>query len=206
MKSIFIFFILLVLTLNFGCSQKDTTPIKVKLSLEKEYTKSLSKNDYWVRNQIDQQSLNVKSDSVIVHYYDITIEIENVGERDIYIWMMTCSWQHNFEINNNYINFYHRGCDSNFPIREKIKSKSKITFNGTVRKNLKFDYPNENSVYGKQIELTKVGLIIIDDFYKPNREMVNYSLNMEDKSKYKLIWSNGINLFRENNRNQKEFN
>lgn len=205
MKSIFIFLLLLVIALNFGCRQADATPINIKLNLEKEYTKSFSKTDYWVREQIEQQNLNVKKDSVVEHYYDIKVEIENVGEKDIYIWMMTCSWHHNFKINNNYIYFYHKGCDSNFPILEKIKSKSKITFSGTLRKNLKFDYPDENSVYGAQVELTRVGLVIIDDIYKPNQTL-DYFLNMEDKSKHKLIWSNGINLLRKNNQDQKEFN
>jgi len=195
MKSISIF--LLSLTVIFGCSQKKTHPIEIKLNLEKEYTKSFSKNDFRVRNQIEEQSLNVKTDSIVEHYYDITIEIENIGNKDLYVWMMTCSWYNNFKINNNYIYFYNPngGCDSNFPILNKIEAKSKKTINGTVRKNLKFDYSDENSIYGKQVELTKVGLIIIDDIYKPNSGS-EYFLNMEDKSKQKVIWSNGINLLR----------
>lgn len=203
MKSIFIFLLLLALTLNFGCSQKNTSPIKVKLNLEKEYTKSFSKNDFWVRNQIDEENLNVKTDSVVEHYYDISIDIENLGERDIYIWMMSCSWQNNIVINNNYIHYYSQGCDSNFALPEKIKSKSKITFNGTVRKDLKFDYPDENSVYGDQVELTKVGLILIDDIYEPNRKTFDYFLMMHDKSKHQFIWSNGINLLTENKKDKK---
>ena len=43
-----------------------------------------------------------------------------------------------------------------------------------------------------------MGLIIVDDIYEPNTTMFDYHLRMEDKSKYKIIWSNGINLFREN--------
>ena len=120
MKSIFKFSVLLVLTLNFACSQKDTSPIKVNLNLEKEYSKSFSKNDFWVRNQIEEENLNVKTDSVVEYNYDLSIDIENLGERDIYIWMMTCSYHWNFEINNNYINFYHRGCDKNVAMPEKI--------------------------------------------------------------------------------------
>lgn len=197
---------LLFLTLNLGCSQKENvSPIKINLNLEKEYTKTFSKNDPWVRDQIEQQSLNVDTDSVIVHYYDIKIEIENTGQRDIYVWLMTCSWHYNFQINNNYIYFYHRGCDSNFPGREKIAPKSKITLNGTVRKNLKFDYPDENSIYGEQVELTKVGLVTIDDIYKPNNVTLDYTPNIEDKSKQKVIWSNGIKLLSENEQNQEEF-
>ncbi len=195
----------MVLALNFGCKHTDTIPVKVKLNLEKEYTKSLSKNDPWVRDQIEQQSLNVDADSVIVHYYDIKIEIENTGQRDIYVWLMTCSWYSNIKINNNYIYFYTRGCDSNFPGREKITPQSKITLNGTVRKNLKFDYPDENSIYGKEVEFTKVGLVTIDDIYKTNVEVVDYSLNMEDKSKHKVIWSNGIKLLSEKDQYQEEF-
>jgi len=206
MKSIFIFFLLWVLTLNFGCRQTDSNPIKVKLHLEKEYTKSFSKNDPWVKDQIEQQSLNVDTDSVIVHYYDIKIEIENTGQRDLYVWLMTCSWHHNFQINNNYIYFYHWGCDSNFPGREKITPQSKITLNGTIRKNLKFDYPDENSIYGEQVELTKVGFVTIDDIYKPNNVTLDYTPNIEDKSKHKVIWSNGIKLLSDKDQYQEEFN
>jgi hypothetical protein len=201
MKSTFTLLLLVALTLNLGCIQTNTVPIKIKLNLEKEYTKSISKNDFWVKNQIEEQSLDVKTDSIIEHYYDITIDIENVGEKDLYIWMMSCSWYNNFKINNNYIYFYNPkgGCDSNIPELKKIESKSKITINGTFRKNIKFDYPEKNSIYGKQVELTKIGLIIIDDMYKPDQnKFLDYFLYMEDKSKQKLIWSNGINLLENN--------
>lgn len=200
MKSTFTLLLLVALTLNLGCIQTNTVPIKIKLNLEKEYTKSISKNDFWVKNQIEEQSLDVKTDSIIEHYYDITIDIENVGEKDLYIWMMSCSWYNNFKINNNYIYFYNpKGCDSNIPELKKIESKSKITINGTFRKNIKFDYPEKNSIYGKQVELTKIGLIIIDDMYKPDQnKFLDYFLYMEDKSKQKLIWSNGINLLENN--------
>lgn len=199
MRSTFILLLLMALTLNLGCRQTNTIPIKIKLNLEKEYTKSISKNDFWVKNQIEEQSLDVITDSIIEHYYDVTIDIENVGEKDLYIEMMSCSWYNNFKINNNYIYFYNPkgGCDSNIPELKKIESKSKITINGTIRKNLKFDYPAKNSIYGEQVKLTKVGLIIIGDIYKPNRkDFSDYFLYMEDKSKQKLIWSNGINLLR----------
>lgn len=199
MKSTFTLLLLVALTLNLGCIQTNTVPIKIKLNLEKEYTKSISKNDFWVKNQIEEQSLDVKTDSIIEHYYDITIDIENLGEKDLYIWMMSCSWYNNFKVNNNYIYFYNPkgGCDSNIPELKKIESKSKITINGTFRKNIKFDYPEKNSIYGKQVELTKIGLIIIDDMYKPDQnKFLDYFLYMEDKSKQKLIWSNGINLLR----------
>ncbi|OBW41845.1 hypothetical protein AB670_01796 [Chryseobacterium sp. MOF25P] len=197
MKSTFTLLLLVALTLNLGCIQTNTVPIKIKLNLEKEYTKSISKNDFWVKNQIEEQSLDVKTDSIIEHYYDITIDIENVGEKDLYIWMMSCSWYNNFKINNNYIYFYNPkgGCDSNIPELKKIESKSKITIHGTVRKSLKFDYPAKNTVYGEQVKLTKVGLIITDDIYKYKyKDFSEYNLFMEDKSKQNLIWSNGINL------------
>ena len=116
---------------------------------------------------------------------------------------MSCSWYDNFEINNNYIYFYNpNGCDKNIPELKKIESNSNLTINGTVRRKLKFDYPNENSVYGRQVELTKVGLIIIDDIYEPSREgWLDYFVNIDDKSKYKFIWSNGINLLKDYNQN-----
>jgi hypothetical protein len=201
MKSVFIFFLLSVLTLTVGCKQTETHPIKIKLNLEKEYTKTIDKDEYRIKNQIEEENLNVKTDSIVEHYYNVKIDIENTGEEDLYIWMMTCSWYNNFKINNNYISFYSEGCNSNFPVMEKIELKSKISYNATFRKKIKFDYPNEVSIYGKQVELTKVGLIIIDDIYKPNRKTFDYFLNMEDKSKQKVIWSNGIKLLKESDQN-----
>ncbi|WP_312076259.1 hypothetical protein [Chryseobacterium sp.] len=200
MKSTFIFFLVALLSLNSGCRHKSSTPINIKLNLEKEYTKSFSKNDFRIKNQIEEENLDVKTDSVIEHYYDITIDIENVGEKDLYIWMMSCSWYSNFKINNNYIYFYNPkgGCDSNIPELRKIESNSKITLNGFMRKSLKFDYPVKNTVYGEQVQLTKVGLIVVDDIYKYKyKDFSEYDLFMEDKSKQNLIWSNGINLLKD---------
>lgn len=201
MKSTFIFFLLVaLLSLNSGCRQKSSTPINIKLNLEKKYTKSFSKNDFRIKNQIEEESLDVKTDSVTEHYYDITIDIENLGKKDVYIWMMSCSWYSNFKINNNYIYFYNPkgGCDSNIPELRKIESNSKITLNGFIRKSLKFDYAAKNTVYGEQVKLTKVGLIVVNDIYKYKyKDFSEYNLFMEDKSKQNLIWSNGINLFTE---------
>lgn len=49
-------------------------------------------------------------------------------------------------------------------------------------------------IYGEQVELTIVSLLNIDDIYKPNNVTLDYTPNNEDKSKHKLIWSNGIKL------------
>lgn len=50
-----------------------------------------------------------------------------------------------------------------------------------------------------------MGLLAINDIYKTNHDMEDYSLNMDDKSKHKIIWSNGIKLLSDNHQFQEEY-
>lgn len=45
------------------------------------------------------------------------------------------------------------------------------------------------------MEATKLGLIIIDDVYTPKlKGFMAYDLAMEDKSSWKIVWSNSLYL------------
>lgn len=191
---LFFFLLLGLLPHCIGFSQTETLPINITLKLEKKYEKKISRTEPWVDRLIEQENLIVKTDYILIHYYDIAIEIKNTSNQDIHLWMMTCSWFDNFEINNDYIYYDFPGCDANFSILNSIKANETVTFKATLFKDIKFDYPCQYCVYGPQVALTKVGLIIIDDLYQPSSGILDYTINMEDKSKHKIVWSNGINL------------
>jgi len=54
---------------------------------------------------------------------------------------------------------------------------------------------SKNCIYGPQVEATKLGLIIIDDVYTPKlKGFMAYDLAMEDKSSWKIVWSNSLYL------------
>jgi hypothetical protein len=44
------------------------------------------------------------------------------------------------------------------------------------------------------VESTKIGLIVVDEVYDSKLNMLDYSLAMEDKSKWTIVWSNSVKL------------
>ncbi|MEI9912856.1 MAG: hypothetical protein WDO71_26365 [Bacteroidota bacterium] len=110
---------------------------------------------------------------------------------------MTCSWLDNFLVNNNYIDLEGQECDSNFPELVEIKPGETKTFITTASKSLKFDYDKQKGNW-PQVQTTKLGLITIANLYEPKLDNVfGYSLAMEDKSCWKVIWSNPLYLLSE---------
>jgi hypothetical protein len=110
----------------------------------------------------------------------------------MFIWLMSCSWEDNFLVNNNYIFIAGHDCTKNIPTIIEIKPRETKLYNTTLIKSIKFEYPCRNCIYGHQVESTKLGLIVISDITK--REYIDYTLTMEDKSKWKIIWSNPLSL------------
>ncbi|HCC92825.1 MULTISPECIES: hypothetical protein [unclassified Empedobacter] len=194
MKNVLILLVIAFITIGaLKIFKTEKSPITINLQLEKKSSTKLNKHSYgWILDQIKDDDLIISSDSVIVNDYEVKIDIQNTEKKEIYLWMMNCSWDQNFEINNNYIQFYNQGCDKNSPQLFKIAPNSKITLKGTLRKDLKFQYGDDN--FDNEVKLTKIGLIIIDDIYNPKLKMFDYDLNIKDKSKHKIIWSNGIDL------------
>ncbi len=64
----------------------------------------------------------------------------------------------------------------------------------TLVKSIKFDYPCQYCVYGQQVETTKLGLIVINDIFETKINGFDYDLGMKDKSKWKIVWSNPLQL------------
>jgi hypothetical protein len=201
----YIFLISILLGGNFVklFAQHDTSyPLTLNIAIEKEYNQKFSKRSF--AYDIERGLYNIKKDSVTQKQYDIKVEIKNNSEKSVFIWLMSCSWEDNFEINNNYISLKGHSCDKNIPHLIEIKKGESKIYKTTLSKSIKFDYPCENCIYGKQVETSKLGLIIIDDIFKPKSEgFGEYSLAMEDKSLWKRIWSNPLYLLTENELNPK---
>ncbi len=192
-------YLLFILAITFfGCKsqieQKDTTfPLTVNINIVKEYEQKLPKENF--SDEISKGIYNIKTDSVNQKFYEIEIALKNISTQPILIWLMTCSWQDNFRINNNYINFKVDGCDHNFPELVNISQGESKIYKATLAKSIKFENPCENCIYGPQVKTTKLGLIIVDNIFKPQfNNYPGYDLAMEDESSWKIIWSNPLYL------------
>ena len=187
--------VLILVTLLGGLSkcfaQFDSLPITITIKVDKEYIVTYSKNGSYIKDVIRRHNYVVKSDSIKQKYFDISLTIKNTSDKTIKICLMTCSWEDNFIVNNNYIYIRGHECDSNFPTLVEFKPGESKTYTNTLTKSIKFDYPCQNCIYGPQVETTKLGLIIIDD-------AIGYDRTMEDKSKWKIVWSNPLYLLTKN--------
>ena len=143
---------------------------------------------------IQQKHYIVKADSIKQKCFDISLEIKNTSDKAIKIWLMTCSWEDNFIVNNNYIFIRGHECDNNFPTLVEFKPGESKVFTNTLVKPIKFDYTCENCIYVPHVETTKIGVKIIDYISVHSLNVINYISAMEDKSKWKIVWSNPLYL------------
>ncbi len=175
-----------------GClySQSPTDSLQVQIKVQKEFLVPHDKKYY--KFIYREEGLNIPDDTVNEKRFDIGVSIKNTSSRSMFIWLMSTSWEDNFLINNNYIYFTGRNIDHNFPTLVEIKSGESKMYNATLVKSIKFDFPCKNCFYGKQVETTKLGLIVIADIYK--HEYADYDLLMDDRSKWNIVWSNALSL------------
>ena len=130
-------------------------------------------------------------DSNLYKAFNLDISIINNSSLPASFWMMTCSWNDNFIVNNEYIKLAGQSCDSNFPTIEHLKPNEKL--------NLKSSVIKLNFTRYQTIEATKLGFVYIDFIYCKNLD--DYFNIIGDKSKQnKIIWSNPVNL-NEGNKN-----
>ena len=194
----YLLFILVITILNCEnlLAQKDSSsPLAITIKIEKEYELKFPKEHF--SYEVGRSSLNITSDSVIQKHFDIEVKLKNNSTEPIFIWLMSCSWDDNFLINNNYMYFRVEGCDKNIPVLIKINQGESKTYKSTLSKSIKFEYPCKNCLYGPQVETTKLGLVLIDDIFQPKLDgLFGYDLAMEDKSLWRIIWSNPLHLLR----------
>ena len=189
LKASFIF-ILSISSVCYLHAQNVSDSLIVEIKVKKEYFVTHSKKFAEVIYRYE--NLDITKDSVAEKRFDIELTIKNASKSSMFIWLMPCSWEDNFFVNNNYIFIAGRDCDKNIPTIVEIKPDESKIYNTTLVKSIKFDYPCKNCIHGRQVEETKLGLILISDITK--RDYINYTLSMEDKSKWKIIWSNSLPL------------
>lgn len=173
-------------------SQGSPLPINLNIKIERTYAIKDKKERY--AQTIHENGYVVNSDSVGQTYYDINLDIKNTSSKPISIWLMSCSYWNNFLINNNYMTIETNGCDKNFPKLTKFTPGEIKKYKFTLAKSIEFDYPCEHCIYGAQVETTKLGLIIIDDLFESKTRISEYGVLMEDKSKWRIVWSNPLYL------------
>ncbi len=178
-------FVVLISSCKSNEQQKVDNDITVHIASTREYYVPYN-------GKIDFEPI---SNSLIEKRFDISLSIINNSDQRISIWLMKCSWENNFIINNPYIFLIGTNCDSNYPIIKDIKSHDSIVFNGTLSRELKFDNSCKNcdETEHTDVATTKIGLIEIDTFKCKTLE--EYLSTIEDKSKWdKIIWSNSLSL------------
>ncbi len=185
-------FILLLSIIAASClhAQNVSDSLLVEIKIKKEYFITHSKK--FAEAIYRYENLDITKDSVTEKRFDLELTIKNTSKSSMFIWLMSCSWEDNFFVNNNYIFFAGHDCDKNIPTIVEIKPGGNKKYNTTLVKSIKFDYPCKNCIYGRQVEETKLGLILISDIAK--QDYIDYTLSMEDRSKWKIIWSNSLSL------------
>jgi hypothetical protein len=182
--------VLIISATSYLHAQNGSDSLTVEIKVKKEHFVTHSKKFAEVIYRYE--NLDITKDSVTEKRFEIELIIKNVSKSSKFIWLMSCSWEDNFFVNNNYIFIAGHDCDKNIPTIVEIKPNESKIYNTVIVKSIKFDYPCKNCFYGQQVEETKLGLVLISDITK--RDYVDYTLNMEDKSKWKIIWSNSLLL------------
>jgi hypothetical protein len=189
--------IILLFELSPCFAQCDSLPLSVTIKVDSAYIQTYSKKGRAIKKLIRQRDYYVKGDSIKQAYFDISLTIKNTSDTIISIALMSCSWQDNFIVNNNYMNIIGEGCDNNFPIRVKFKPGESKVYKTTLSKSLKLDYPCNGCAPFPPVETTRLGLIVLNDPFGRKAETVDYLWGMEDKSTWTMVWSNPLYLLTE---------
>jgi hypothetical protein len=117
--------------------------------------------------------------------YHIKLSILNKSDIPVSFWMMSCSWEEDFLINNDYFEFIDRPCDNNVPIIKHVRTNDSIILQTTIVRINGTRYQNVLS--------TKFGFIYIDSLDCKDRS--SFMTIIGDKSKHvKIFWSNELTL------------
>jgi len=77
--------------------------------------------------------LSIKKTELIidedVSYYNVPVTLTNTSDKTLNYYSLSCSWQDNYDVNNDKLYIEHVDCDKNSPIWLKIPSgKSETVF------------------------------------------------------------------------------
>jgi hypothetical protein len=178
------FFFILLAVLTISCSHNE--PHKVVENSRTSWS-SDSVNDVFINVRLirSYDSIYVYEDSINRRTHDISIAIVNTSKFRVSFWIMICSWDTDFLINNDYIRFCLWGCDSNYPILRHLNPNDSLILKASV---CKWDStPNPFTL------TTKFGFKYIDSTKCKNLHA--YGEIKGDMSKWdKIIWSNPLYL------------
>jgi hypothetical protein len=138
-----------------------------------------------VRANVIRSYDSVLSDNIKHKTFDIKLSITNKMDKPVSFWMMTCSWQENFLISNDYIYFIGSVCDTNSLWPRHLHPDDSFTYKTSVAK--------FNSTPYQTIKTTRFGLIYIDTL--KCKYPGDYRDIIGDKSQWaNIIWSNPLYL------------
>ena len=130
-------------------------------------------------------TIDFVNDTLKTRLFDIELSVINKSNKPTSLWLMTCSREDNFIINNDYIYFRNPGCDSNVPLIYHLKSNDRLIWNTTIIKYYHTRY--------QFVNITRFGLIFIDS--SQCKTINDYNNIIGDKSKQnRIIWSNPLYL------------
>ena len=102
--------------------------------------------------------------------FDINLTLRNQTRKSITFWIMLCSWEENFLINNYYIKYAGPGCAKNFPVRRTIPPNDSLVYKAMVLRDSGLIIPI--------IKETKFGFLFIDTLeYEREGELEKFSGN-----------------------------
>lgn len=73
---------------------------------------------------------NKKNDNCYLYSVDMTVK--NESDSVLSFWMMSCSWQDNFTINDPVIMFKPLVCDKNYPIKQKLSKGGSLSIRAII--------------------------------------------------------------------------
>ncbi len=132
------------------------------------------------------QSLALRNTKIDFKDYFITITLTNNEDSIVRFAIMKCSWGQSFTTDNNLIWVTGQDCDGNFPITIEIKPHKSIKFFANLGSRIKNSNPNNPQNF-------KIGFIDI-----PQQDL--FWRHDSDIKKYKVYWSDSIELKTELNK------
>lgn len=134
-------------------------------------------------------------------YSEVELKIINTSNKTVYFWAMTCSWAESLLFDNLFVMHWRWVCDSNFPVLIALKPGDSKIFKTTICFQPQYTYTYLRIVERRKMAATKLGFIIIGDFYKDDysllwRENAHslYDYGKEKKNQKAIIWSNSLNF------------
>jgi len=111
--------------------------------------------------------------------YSLKISLKNNMDSIVTFWMMNCSWDDNWVIDNSNLKFCFGVCDRNFPVKMTLKPKTSMVFYGVIQ-------PIDTTI---KVEKFKLGFVILEKNEFSNYYMRKDTGFMKNKKTY---WSNYI--------------